>query len=94
MTKRFPDGERNSMAGGSELVPIHYCAATGPVATATFSPKGNWGDLSSVRSLKAKDSFTGSTLEAVPVDPFSDETLNGKSDVDCEDLGKGNKNDA
>jgi len=65
---------------------LHYCAATGPVATATFSPKGNCGDLSSIRSLGAKDSVTGSKLGAIPMDTFSDESLSGKSEVDCEDL--------
>jgi len=52
-----------------------------PVATATFSPKGSWGDLTSNRSFGEKVSATEARVgPGVPVDPFS-ETLRGKSVV-------------
>lgn len=59
-----------------------------PVATATFSPKGNWGVLRSIGSFGGASGARISETGARFVDfvcPFSVE-LCGKSVVDCDDL--------
>jgi hypothetical protein len=58
-----------------------YWAAMAPVATATFSPNGSWGDFLSDQSLAGNASATVERLDVVPVEPFS-VNLRGMSDVD------------
>lgn len=63
---------------------IHYCAATGLVAIATFSPSGRCGDFIVVESLGIKVSAVIGVRTGAS-DPFS-VTLRGRSVVDWEDL--------
>lgn len=39
--RQYETMTRGSKSGGFFFPCVHYCVATGPVATATFSPKGS-----------------------------------------------------